>query len=86
MIADSAAKNHLTVYHRVGCHLCDEMVALLAEFQDELGFSFVLVDIDADAELKARFNADVPVVAWGKQILFWHFLDEAILRQALQHG
>lgn len=82
----SEAKKHLSVYHRVGCHLCDEMAALLAEFQDELDFSFVLVDIDADADLKVRFNADVPVVAWGERILFRHFFDEAILRQALQHG
>ncbi len=80
------AKTYLTVYHREGCHLCDEMTALLAEFQDELDFGFVLVDIDADAALKARFNADVPVVALGEQILFRHFLNEAILRQALQHG
>ncbi|QTR48225.1 glutaredoxin family protein [Thiothrix litoralis] len=83
---ESEAKTHLTVYYRVGCHLCDEMTALLCEFQDELMFTFELVDIDADAELRVRFNADVPVVAWGKQILFWHFFDEAILRQALQHG
>lgn len=82
----SEAKHRLSVYHRPGCHLCDEMVALLAEFQDELDFGFVLVDIDEDAELKARFNADVPVVALGERVLFRHFLDEAILRQALQHG
>ncbi len=82
----SEAKVHLTVYYRVGCHLCDEMTALLAEFQDELEFDFSLVDIDAEPLLKERFNADVPVVAWEERILFRHFLDEAILRQALQHG
>ncbi|MEZ5452816.1 MAG: glutaredoxin family protein [Thiothrix sp.] len=82
----SEAKSLLTVYYRVGCHLCDEMVALLAEFQDELKFGYVLVDIDADAELKSRFNADVPVVVLEGQVLFRHFFDEAILRQALQHG
>jgi len=80
------AKPCLTVYHRVGCHLCEEMVALLIECQDELVFNFVLVDIDADADLKMRFNADVPVVVYEERILFRHFFDEAILRQALQHG
>ncbi|MDQ5770153.1 glutaredoxin family protein [Thiothrix subterranea] len=83
---ESEAKTHLTVYYRVGCHLCEEMTALLHEFQDELKFTFGLVDIDANAELTVRFNADVPVVAWGERILFRHFFDEAILRQALQHG
>ncbi len=82
----SKAKSCLTVYYREGCHLCDEMTALLAEFQDELDFGFVLVDIDAEPDLKVRFNADVPVVALGEQVLFRHFLNEAILRQALQHG
>lgn len=80
------AKRLLTVYYRVGCHLCDEMVALLAEYQQELGFSFVLVDIDADPVLSERFNVDVPVVADEERILFRHFFDEAILRQALRHG
>lgn len=82
----SEAKVYLTVYYRVGCHLCDEMTALLAEFQDELEFDLRLVDIDADPLLKEKFNADVPVVAWEERILFRHFFDEAILRQALQHG
>lgn len=83
---ENEAKTCLTVYHRVGCHLCEEMVALLTEFQEELGFGFVLVDIDADRDLQARFNADVPVVALKERILFRHFFDEAILRQALKHG
>ena len=80
------AKFCLTVYHRLGCHLCDEMVALLSEYQDELNFIMQLVDIDEDATLTARFHVDIPVVAFGEQILFWHFFNEASLRQALQHG
>lgn len=83
---DNKAKTQLTVYYREGCHLCDEMTALLVEFQTELGFEFSLVDIDADDALRTRFNADVPVVALGERILFQHFFDEAILRQALKHG
>ncbi|OQX01644.1 MAG: hypothetical protein BWK73_45365 [Thiothrix lacustris] len=55
---ESEAKIHLSVYHGLGCHLCEEMTAFLREFQNELTFTF----------------------------LFWYFFDEAILRQALQHG
>lgn len=83
---ENKAKPQLTVYYRVGCHLCDEMTALLVEYQKELEFEFSLVDIDADDALKARFNADVPVAALGEQVLFRHFFDEAILRQVLRHG
>jgi glutaredoxin len=80
------AKFCLSVYHRLGCHLCDEMVALLSEYQDELNFEMQLIDIDEDPALKARFHTDIPVVALGEQILFCHFFNEASLRQALQHG
>lgn len=83
---ENKAKTQLTVYYRLGCHLCDQMTALLVEYRDELEFEFSLVDIDADDALQARFNADVPVVALEERILFRHFFDEAILRQALQHG
>ncbi len=79
-------KNCLSVYYRLGCHLCDEMIALLSEYQDELNFDIKLVDIDKDPALKQRFHTDIPVVMQEEQILFCHFFNEAILRRTLQHG
>jgi glutaredoxin len=80
----------LTLYSREGCHLCAQMRAeldALLEAPDfPRGISIHAVDIDADPELRRRFNAEVPVLALGDEIICFHFLDEPVLRQALSHG
>jgi glutaredoxin len=43
---------------RAGCHLCDEMAAVL----DQEGLDYSLRDVDGDAELCARFGEVVPVL------------------------
>ena len=50
---------------RAGCHLCDEMAALLDAVLPPLGFSYSLRDVDAAdtaPELRARFTDVVPVL------------------------
>ena len=47
---------------RPGCHLCDEMEALLVEVLAARGLSFGRLDVDADPALAARFGAVVPVL------------------------
>ncbi|MCG5500533.1 glutaredoxin family protein [Ectothiorhodospira lacustris] len=71
------------LYHREGCHLCERMSLELRSLQDELGFDIREVDIDADTALKQRFNAKIPVLAVGEEILCCHFLDEQGLRLEL---
>lgn len=73
----------LTVYSRYGCHLCEEMLAALALFQDELGYTMAVYDIDEDEALRERFNALVPVVYLdGKELMRYHF-QLAVLENAL---
>ena len=55
----------LTVYERPGCHLCEDMVSALSEWQSELGFEIERVDVDASPELTARYGARVPVLVRG---------------------
>lgn len=80
----------LTLYSREGCHLCVQMRAqldaLLATPDLPGDISVHTVDIDADPQLRARFNAKVPVLALDEDIICCHFLDESELRQALSHG
>ncbi len=73
----------LTLYHRPGCHLCDDMRAALAPWRAAHGFTLREIDIDRDPALAARFHAEVPVLALGERILCRHFLDEDALRDAL---
>ena len=47
---------------RQGCHLCDEMAALLDEVLPSHGLTYTLRDVDAEPELRARFTDSVPVL------------------------
>lgn len=70
----------LTLYTRVGCHLCDEMKQELALFQQQYDFSLNIVDIDADSYLKLRYGERVPVLAAGDSELCHYFWNrEAVL-------
>lgn len=76
----------VTLYSRVGCHLCDPARELVAATCAELGHDWVEVDIDADAELKERYGDEVPVVTVdGATVGFWR-IDAERLRAALAQG
>jgi hypothetical protein len=52
----------LVLYHRPGCHLCEQMLAALyVAYGDELEVR--LVDVDGDPDLKQRYGLRVPVLA-----------------------
>jgi hypothetical protein len=69
----------LTVYHRVHCGLCEQMLAELTSLQSRYTFALERVDIDEDPDLSTRFNAQVPVLAVDGEILCCHFLDAPAL-------
>lgn len=73
----------VTLYSRPGCHLCDDARAIIARVCDDLGTSFVEVDIESDPDLEDRFREEIPVTyVDGRQHDFWR-VDEARLRAAL---
>jgi len=47
---------------RAGCHLCDDMARLLDDVLLGRGLAYAAVDVDGDAELRARFGDTVPVL------------------------
>jgi len=77
----------LIVYYRGGCHLCDVVVESLTQLQQELGFEIKQIDIDCDPQVSERtrkqYNADIPVVTYQDEVIFYHFFDEIAVRQAL---
>ena len=73
----------LTVYERVGCHLCEDMVITLSEWQSELGFEVERIDVDSSPVLAARYGAKVPVLMLGSLEICHFFLDLAALHRAL---
>jgi hypothetical protein len=73
----------LTLYGRVWCHLCDDMHAALEPLLAEFGAQVVVVDIDADPLLEARYNERVPVLVCDDVELCHYHLDEGRVRAAL---
>ena len=52
----------VTVYSRPGCHLCDEMKAVVARVARKLPVSLEEVDISTDPTLEERYGLEVPVL------------------------
>ncbi len=71
----------VVLYMRQGCHLCDEADAVLRQF----GLRAQLVDIDADAGLRVRFNTCVPIVEIDGRIRFRGRVDPVLLRRIVEH-
>ncbi len=83
----SILSKELIVYYRDGCHLCELVVESLSLLQQELGFEIKQVDIDFDPlvneKTRKQYNADIPVVTYQNEVIFYHFFDEIAVRQAL---
>jgi glutaredoxin len=71
----------ITLYSREGCHLCDVAADLLSRYH----LQFDVVDIDADPELRERYNECVPVVVIDGRERFRGRIDERLLRRLLAH-
>lgn len=68
------------LYTRSGCHLCEVAEAILVKH----GLQVEQVDIDADPDLRERYNHCVPVVEIDGRERFRGRVDERLLRRLLQ--
>jgi hypothetical protein len=75
--------NTVTLYTRVGCHLCEEAERVLGEERALTPFRLELVDIDRDPELARRYGVRVPVVAMDGVELFEYDVPVDLLRARL---
>lgn len=76
----------LTVYLRTGCHLCEDMLAILYELQPALDFGLDLVDISGNPQLEAQYGTKVPVLVGAEQEICHYFLDKAALERYIEAG
>ena len=75
----------LTLYSRPGCHLCDEMKALVQRVTSAVPAPATIeeIDISADPTLEARYGLEIPVLMLqGKKIAKYR-IEEAALMRAL---
>ncbi|HZA83919.1 MAG TPA: glutaredoxin family protein [Actinomycetes bacterium] len=73
----------MTLYTRVGCHLCEEAERVLREQRAATPFRLELVDVDRDPELARRYGVRVPVVAVDGVELFEYEVPVDLLRAEL---
>ena len=52
----------LTLYSRPGCHLCDDMKAVVQRIGREVPITVEIVDISTDPALDARYGLEIPVL------------------------
>lgn len=52
----------LRLLSRPGCHLCDEMRAMVSPLVARLGGTLETVDVDSDPALAARWGNEIPVL------------------------
>jgi len=70
-------KPRVTFYTRAGCCLCDEAKRVVREARRRADLDYEELDIDADPELRRRYNDEVPVIAIDGSKAFKYRVDAA---------
>jgi hypothetical protein len=79
--------SRLTLVHRPGCELCEEMLADLGRLGRTLELPAIeLLDVDGDSELHRRHGLHVPVLLLDGTVVCRHRLDaRELMRLLAQH-
>jgi hypothetical protein len=73
----------VVIYSRPGCHLCDDMKALVERVVRDLGTPAHIdsINIDGDAGLERAYGLEIPVlVVAGKKIAKYRVTEETLRR------
>ena len=73
----------LSLYTRPGCHLCEQMKAVIARVARRRPLALVEVDISTDPGLERRYAHDIPVLLIGGLEIARHRIDEQQLLSVL---
>jgi glutaredoxin len=73
----------VTVYTAEGCGLCARALEVVREAEREHAFELVVVHVDDDPELEARYREHLPVVEIDGTRAFTYFVDPDALRRRL---
>ena len=76
----------LTLVTRDGCHLCEEAEQSLRRLRQQRDFELVVLDVDADEDLRQRYTAHVPVLLLEGKLLSYWFVDPEKVARALETG
>jgi glutaredoxin len=73
----------LTVLTREYCHLCEEMLTALKQFQGRYHFDVEVVDVDRHPKLEETWGDKVPVLLDGERELCHYHLDYSVVEARL---
>jgi hypothetical protein len=73
----------LTIYSRPGCHLCDEMKAVVRTVAQSVPLSLEEIDISTDPGLETRYGLEIPVLMVEGKKAAKYRIGEADLRRML---
>ena len=77
----------LTIYTRPGCHLCDEMKAVVERVARSVPLTIDEVDISRDAELEERYRLEIPVLMVnGRKAAKYRITEGELLRIVKQRA
>ena len=76
----------VTLYTRIGCHLCDDAKEVLEAVRREKPFELDVVDVDTDPALVALYTYEVPVITIEGRKAFKYRVDAASLRAKLDRA
>jgi glutaredoxin len=74
----------VVLYSKPGCHLCEDMRAIVDDVLEGSGVAVREVDITQDAALFARFQYDIPVLEIDGEEVARHRIAEPALVKALR--
>jgi glutaredoxin len=71
----------LTIYSRPGCHLCDEMKAVVSAVARQIPLRLDEIDISGDSALEALYGLEIPVLmVEGKKAAKYRIGEEELVR------
>ena len=73
----------VTIYSRQGCHLCDQMKAVVERVGQSVAIAVEEIDVSTDPALEARYGGEVPVLLVGGTKAAKYRVTEAELRRIL---
>jgi hypothetical protein len=77
----------LTIYSRPGCHLCDEMKAVVKRVSTAVDLTLDEVDISTDPTLEAQYGHEIPVLMMdGKKAAKYRVTEEELRRMLISRA
>jgi glutaredoxin len=73
----------VTLYSRPGCHLCDEMKALVTKVARRIQMSIAEIDITTDPALERQYGEEIPVLMIDGSKAAKYRIDEQTLLRIL---